>query len=84
LRPNSKSESNAVVNNRRTENENRERTYLPSEVYFELVERLANTKSQPGGDRVEQVKEILGLIADIWPATIREDAGPALVLPFRR
>ena len=59
-------------------------TYLPSEVYFELVERLANTKSQSGWDRVEQVKEILGLVADIWPATIREDAEPALVLPFRR
>ena len=59
-------------------------TYLPSEVYFELVERLANTESQPGWDRVDQVKEILGLVADIWPATIRENAEAAQILPFRR
>lgn len=58
--------------------------YLPSEVYFELVERLANVEAQPGWDRAEQVKEILGLVADIWPATIREDAEPAQVLQFRR
>jgi hypothetical protein len=61
-----------------------ESIYLPSEVYFELVERLASTKSQPGWDRADQVREILGLVADIWPATIREDAEPAQVIQFRR
>jgi hypothetical protein len=61
-----------------------ESIYLPSEVYFELVERLASTKSQPGWDRADQFREILGLVADIWPATIRENTGAAKVLPFRR
>lgn len=58
--------------------------YLPSLVYFELVQRLANVKDEPGRDRADQIKEILGLVADIWPATIREDAEPAQVIQFRR
>jgi hypothetical protein len=48
------------------------------------VQRLANVKDEPGRDRADQIKEILGLVADIWPATIREDAEPAQVIQFRR